>query len=61
MPKIDRDPVQALKRCLRSGKAEASPTLADSIRAIKGRLSRARRVDRRISLSDALLAYLAGE
>ena len=61
MPKTDRDPIHAVKAFLRTGKSESSPTLATSIRAIKARLTRARRVDRRISLSDALLSHLAGE
>ncbi len=61
MPKNDRDPIQTVKAFLRTGKSETSPTLALSIRAIRIRLSRARRFDRRISLSDALLAHLAGE
>jgi hypothetical protein len=61
MRKIHRDPIQAVKQFLRTGKSEASPTLARSIRSIKARLARSRRADRRISLSDALLAHLAGE
>jgi hypothetical protein len=61
MPRIDRDPIHALKAFLRTGKSESAPTLAESIRTIKARLARARKVNRRISLSEALLAHLAGE
>jgi len=61
MPKCDRDPVHAVKKFLRTGKSEPSPTLDESIRAIQTRLARAREVDPRIDLSDALLAHLAGE
>jgi hypothetical protein len=61
MPKNHRDHVHTVKRYLRAGAFDPSPTLATSIRAIKARLSRARRFDRRISLGEALLAHLAGE
>jgi len=61
MPKNDRDPIRAVKEFLRTGNCEPSPTLAGSIRAVRARLARARKVDRRISLSDSLLAHLAGK
>jgi hypothetical protein len=61
MPKNHRDPIQTVKGFLRTGRIDSSPTLATSIRSIKARLSRGRRVDRRIALGDALLAHLAGE
>jgi len=61
MPKNPRNHIPTVKRYLRAGALDPSPTLATSIRAIKVRLARARRLDRRISPEETLLAHLAGE
>ena len=64
MPRNDRDPVQAVKAFLRSGitpmpAAAEVGRIAPELREIRERLGRARKVQRGISLSEALEFLLA--
>ena len=64
MPKGDRDPIRSVKAFLR-GEPSAFPassaagSIAGDLHEIRERLLRARRVDGRVSASEALEALLA--
>jgi hypothetical protein len=64
MPDIDRDPVHSVKAFLQGelpagAGTQASGSLAGDLDLIRERLLRARRIDGRVSASEALQALLA--
>jgi len=60
MPNGDRDPIRSVKAFLQGQPTESSAgNLAGHLHEIRERLDRARRVDGRISASEALEALLA--
>ncbi|HVE40742.1 MAG TPA: hypothetical protein VNM14_12685 [Planctomycetota bacterium] len=60
MPNGDRDPIRSVKAFLQGQpSASAAGRLAGDLHEIRERLDRARRVDGRVSASEALEALLA--
>ena len=59
MPKGDRDPIRSVKAFLRGEPSAVPANVAGDLHEIRERLLRARRVDGRVSASEALEALLA--